>query len=179
MRGLGRRLRSGQLCIEADLGLISIRSSSGDVVDSLAYSELKASDWGYIYEKHVAQELMSEGYEVEMPGLAKGFRDGGIDLVARNSSSESIYIQCKYAIGRKIGKASIEWILFKASSYLTKHAMDAKVRFWLVVPSMRDAFSMKRSRLERESYPIAQYFLSKNFLQSRVELEIREIAMRR
>ncbi len=159
--------------------LVTIRSHDGDVIDSIAYAELAASDWGYIYERHVAQRLAGEGFEIQIPGLEKGFGDGGIDLIAKDSSSEPIYIQCKYSIRKRLSKQNIEWVLFKASSYLTKHAKEQRARFWLVVPSMRESFSMKKSPQGRELFPIAQYFLSKNDYQSKVRLEIREIAMRR
>ncbi len=159
--------------------MVTIRSYNGDVIDSIAYAELASSDWGYIYERHVAQQLTDEGFDVQMRGLEKGFRDGGIDLIARDYSREPIYIQCKYSIGKTLSKRNIEWVLFKASSYLTKHATEEKVRFWLVVPSMRESFSVKKSPQGRDLYPVAQYLLSKNDYQSKARLEIREIAMQR
>ncbi|MBV5330265.1 MAG: restriction endonuclease [Chlorobium sp.] len=177
MQGLGKRLRSGVLCIEPESELVSLRSGNGAIIDSIRYSELAVGDWGNIYERHVAQVLTSQGYEVKMHGLEKGFLDGGVDLIAMSAADETAYIQCKYMLVKKINRQMIEGILYKASSYLSKIYTGKRLNFWLVVPSLRDSFSCKKSPLGRELYPMAEYFLSKNEVQSKVRLVIQEIGM--
>jgi len=170
---------NGRLRIEQELQLVSIYSDDGTIVDSIPYCELTPSDWGYVYERHVAQELAANGFEIQMQGLKKGFIDEGIDLVVKSPSNEMIYIQCKYVTQKKISKEKVEWILYKASSHLEKMYSGKKIKFWLIVPSLREAFLMKRSPLGREIYPVAQYFLSKRDIQSKIWLEIHEISMQR
>lgn len=176
MKGLGRRLRNGTLSIEPDSELIRIISDTEE--DIIKYSELKGSDWGYVYERHVAQHLVDKGYSVSEHGLAKGFGDGGIDLIAEHSE-KTAYIQCKYTTSSKLGRQKIEWILYKASSYLAKTYRGNQLEFWLVIPSFEAAFSSIKSPLGRHIYPMADYFLSHNNTQSKVRLAIKEIAMNR
>ncbi len=63
--------------------------------------------------------LEANGFEVEQHGLTKGFMDGGIDIVA-SKSGQRVFIQCKHAAVGKLSKQKIEWILYKASAFLTK-----------------------------------------------------------
>ncbi|MEC7690170.1 MAG: restriction endonuclease [Pseudomonadota bacterium] len=174
MKGLGRWLRSGTLTIEPDFARIKIVSDSQE--DFVYFYEMKESDWGFVYEKYVAQVLTNEGYDVLAQGLEKGFCDCGIDLIAKKSGS-SIFIQCKFTAKSKLSHRKIESILYKTSSFLAKIYEGEKLEFWLVVPSLEKAFSSKKSPLGRNTYPVADYFLSKNTLQSKVRLSIREIEM--
>lgn len=179
MQELGKRLRSGELCIEPKSERICLRSESGVIVDCIPYSELAAGDWGYVYERHVAQVLTSRGFEVKLHGLERGFLDGGVDLIANSAIGGNAYIQCKYMLGKKIGRQMIEWILYKASTSMSKAYTGEKMNFWLVVPSIHESFACTRSSLGRELYPMAEYFLSKNGVQSKVRLQIVEIGMER
>jgi hypothetical protein len=81
MKGLGRRLRSGRMTIDAINKIIQIYSNDS-LIDHLGYDELSASDWGFVYERHVGQFLEDSGYSVEYQGLSKGLLDRGIDLIA-------------------------------------------------------------------------------------------------
>lgn len=49
---------------------------------------------GAKYEKLVCQKFQKENYDVYEKGLEEGFRDGGIDLIARKED-EILLIQCK------------------------------------------------------------------------------------
>lgn len=179
MKGLGRRLRSGIIHIHPDEEIIYIHDIDGQVFDTLPYLALEATDWGYVYERHVAQVLTGHGYDVKMSGLEKGFLDGGIDLIAQHPEEGDVYIQCKFMTKGKLSKQRIEWILYNASRYLEKTYTGNMLHFWLVIPSYQQAFVMKTSRQGRITYPVASYFLSKNKLQSRVRLHIVEVEMAR
>ncbi|AKH70899.1 putative endonuclease related to Holliday junction resolvase (plasmid) [Spongiibacter sp. IMCC21906] len=174
MKGLGRRLRNGAMFIEADEARIKIITD--DKVDLIQYSDLKYSDWGYIYEKYIAQSLTDDGYRVIEHGLAKGFNDGGIDLIAEDAERR-VYIQCKYLKLSKISRKNIEIILYTASNYLSKVYEGKRLDFWLVVPSLKDAFSTKKTKSGKETYPVMEYFLAHNNIQSKVRLSIKEIGM--
>ncbi|MCV2884350.1 restriction endonuclease [Aestuariibacter sp. AA17] len=156
--------------------LIKIGLSDSEL--AIRYADLKPSDWGYIYEKYVSQSLAEDGYTVAEHGLEKGFNDGGIDLIAEKGG-ESIFIQCKYAYSSKFSRQKIEWILYKASSYLAKVYTGEKLNFWLVIPSLNKAFSSRKNKSGKKVYPMAEYFLSHNFTQSKVRLCIKEIDMHR
>lgn len=177
MKGLGRCLRSGIMCVSPQDEMIYIHDADGNELNSLSYLALDVTDWGYVYERHVAQVLASRGYEVSMNGLEKGFLDGGIDLIARHPEEGDVYIQCKFMTKGRLGKQRIEWILYNASRYLEKVCTGRQLHFWLVIPSYQRAFVMKTSRQGRVTYPVASYFLSKNKIQSQVRLHIVEIEM--
>lgn len=179
MKGLGRRLRSGVICINPQDEMIYIHDANGNVIDTLSYLTLDVTDWGYVYERHVAQVLASRGYEVSMNGLEKGFLDGGIDLIARHPEDGTVYIQCKFMTKGKLGKQRIEWILYNASRYLESVYKGRLLHFWLVIPSYQQAFVMKVSQQGRVTFPVASYFLSKNKMQSQVRVHIVEIEMMR
>lgn len=161
MHGLSKRLRNGHVEINTVDKCVEIKASTGSILDKIFYSELKPSDWGTIYEKHVAQWLFKEGYDVELRGLNKGFLDNGIDIIA-TKENQQVYAQCKYTFDGKLSKNHIEWILYKASKILRDNYCGKKLEFWLVVPSKQQAFSMKKSGDRKILYPNAEYFMSKN-----------------
>ena len=179
--GVSKFLKSGMLRINSADKVLELEG----IAQTITYDELKSSDWGYVYEKHVGQILESEGYEVSYNGLNLGFLDKGIDLIARKDSTIS-FIQCKYYKGR-ISRKGIEWILFKASNELFKKWNQEKKRliFILVVNCIDDNFSkiiprgFNISILQSSNvkYPLLQYFLYHNNTQDKVKLEIREITM--
>jgi hypothetical protein len=175
MKGLGRKLRSGRMAIDATNKVIQIYSDD-DLVNQIRYDELSASDWGFVYERHVGQFLEDSGYLVEYQGLSKGLLDRGIDLIA-TKDEQKIYIQCKHALSSRLSRTKIEWILYNASGFLHSNYDGEKLFFWLVVPSKLSAFARKKSKNGRDIYPVADYFLSKNNFQSKVKLEIHEVDM--
>ena len=132
-----------------------------------SYSEINFDDWGYVYEKYVGQKYEEEGYQVEYLGLKNGFLDGGMDIIISKDDFKA-YIQCKYSSKSKpcFGKQKIEWILYKASSFLSKQYKDQKLNFWLVVPTLQ---LIKKD--------LQDYFLSKNNFQDMVKLELKAIPM--
>ena len=132
-----------------------------------SYSEINFDDWGYVYEKHVGQKFEEEGYQVEYLGLKNGFGDGGMDIIISKNDFKA-YIQCKYSSKSKacLGKQKIEWILYKASSFLSKQYKDQKLNFWLIVPTLQ---LIKKD--------LQEYFLSKNNFQDMVKLELKAIPM--
>jgi Holliday junction resolvase-like predicted endonuclease len=178
MKGLGKRLRGGILDIDPAAQRLLIRSRAGDVLDSIPYQDLGGPDWGYVYEAFVAQELNDRGYDVQYVGLSAGYTDGGIDLVARRAS-ETAFVQCKYMMESKINPQRMERLLYSASSFIQRSLSEEKCQFWLVVPSLERAFSRRKSKNGKSSFPLIEYFLSKNDSQSRVQLLIHEIPMPR
>ena len=161
-------LSKGQLEIDQNSRVVRIISKTGNcTIHKYQYSDLDSSDWGYIYEKYVGQKYEEEGFKVEYLGLHKGFLDGGMDIVISKDDFKA-YIQCKFSTKSRacFGKQKIEWILYKASSFLSKQYKDKKLNFWLVIPSL--------ALIKKE---LKDYFLSKNNLQDKVKLELKAIPM--
>lgn len=146
----------------------------------IPYDTLKYTDWGYLYEKYVGQYFEEKGYSVEYLGLEKGFMDGGIDLIAR-LDSKCYFIQCKYQIKNKLSKSKIENILYKAGNKIYKMKYSRNDVFALVIPNKDLAFTriklISNSLTPRYTYPMYDYFLSKNHTQNHIRLEILEIPM--
>jgi len=175
MAGLGKRLSSGRMFIDVKMQLINIFSNDDELIDTILYKDLKKTDWGYIYEKYVGQILNSDGYIVEYNGLSKGFKDGGVDIIAKKNNQDYL-MQCKFSQKSTLGKQKIEWILYKASSFIASHTINKKPIFCLVIPSIAQSFGEK-IRKGKISYPVVDYFLSINNRQSAVKFEILEIDM--
>jgi len=179
--GVSEFLKSGMLRINSVDKVLELEG----IAQTIAFDELKSSDWGYVYEKYVGQILESEGYKVTYNGLNLGFYDKGIDLIAKKDSTIT-FIQCKYHKER-ISKTEIEWILYKASNELFKkwNQENKRLNFMLVVNCLDDNFSkiiprgLNISILQSSNvkYPLLQYFLYHNNIQDKVKLEIREINM--
>ena len=161
-------LSKGLLEIDRHNEVIYISSKSNNsIILKIPYSDITSSDWGFIYEKYIGQKYEQEGFQVEHLGLKKGFLDGGMDLFIYKEDFKA-YIQCKYSTNHKacLGKQKIEYILYKASSFLSKQYKDRKLNFWLVVPT-----------LDMITEDLQSYFLSKNNVQYMVKLDIKEIPM--
>ena len=161
-------LSKGRLEIDLNSRVIRIISKIGNyTIHEYQYSDLEFSDWGYIYEKYVGQKYEEEGYHVEYLGLKKGFFDGGMDMIISKGDFKA-YIQCKFSTKTSacFGKQKIEWILYKASSSLSKQYKDKKLNFWLIVPSL--------ALIKKE---LQDYFLSKNNFQDKVKLELKAVPM--
>ncbi len=176
MKDLRRILLAGKFLLDPSEKVIKITMFEKRNVIRIPYANLKASDWGYVYERYVGMILEEEGYAIKFRGLAKGFLDNGIDIIAKKEG-EDFFIQCKYIMKNKLGKQKIEWLLYKASSFLAKNYKGGKIHFWLVVPSIESAFNSKKDKNGMSYYPWAKYFLSKNYEQSKVILKIKEIEM--
>lgn len=160
-------LSQGRLEIDCNNCVVNIIPEGlNSVSRSLPYSEIDSDGWVYIYEKYVGQKYEEEGYQVEYLGLKNGFLDGGMDIIISKDDFKA-YIQCKYSSKSKpcFGKQKIEWILYKASSFLSKQYKDQKLNFWLVVPTLQ---------LKKD---LQDYFLSKNNFQDMVKLELKAIPM--
>jgi hypothetical protein len=175
--GINRRLMAGTPSISDNLE-ITIKSPSGDVIDTILPTELKRSDWGAVYERCVGLHYELLGYTVDYHGARLGYNDGGVDLIAK-CDGETRFIQCKFKLSSAISRSQIEWILYKASSLLHKQAVGSRQIFDLVVPSIQLAFPTKRaSRSGRIKPNLAMLaFLARNQSQSRVHLAITEIPM--
>lgn len=50
-------------------------------------------------------------------GLQFGFVDNGVDLILERDY-ETIYVQCKYTLGKSISANEVRWNLHKADVYL-------------------------------------------------------------
>ena len=161
-------LSKGRLEIDLNNRVVNIISNAGNcTVYEYQYADLDSSDWGYVYEKYIGQKYEEEGFQVDYLGLKYGFFDGGIDMIISKDDFKA-YIQCKFSTKSRacFGKQKIEWILYKASSFLSKQYKDKKLNFWLVIPSL----ALIKNELK-------DYFLSKNDLQDKVKLEIKAIPM--
>ena len=161
-------LSKGRLEIDHNSRVVRIISKTGSrTVHEYQYSDLDSDDWGYVYEKYIGQKYEEEGFHVEYLGLQKGFLDGGMDIVISKDDFKA-YIQCKFSTKSRacFGKQKIEWILYKASSFLSKQYKDKKLNFWLVVPTL--------ALIKKE---LQEYFLSKNNIQDKVKLELKAIPM--
>lgn len=179
--GIAKFLKSGKIRLNLNDRKIEII----DTQDFIAYDNLKASDWGYVYEKFVGQVLEEEGWEVDYQGLKNGFSDRGVDLFAYKDGYVNA-IQCKY-VASFITKSRIEWILYKASKLLdeTYSKYPKRTSFTLVVSDVELCFSKKKrkssnlkfSDTSRIEYPLLQYFLDHNNIQDKVKLNFREIKM--
>jgi hypothetical protein len=177
MNGLGKRLRSGHMLINSISRRIEILGDAGVVIDFIEYDALDNQDWGYVYEKFVGQHLLEEGFDVTYNGLSKGFGDGGIDVIA-SRSDQTKYIQCKYS--KRMGKARIEDLLWRASSWLCKASLGKNPVFSLAIPSIEGCFGKGDSKNGKRQPGIpllAKYFLSKNETQRFIKVEILEIEM--
>lgn len=168
VKHIASKLSQGRLEIDCNNCVVNIIPEElNSVSRSLLYSEIDSDNWGYIYEKYVGQKYEEEGYQVEYLGLKNGFLDGGMDIIISKDDFKA-YIQCKYSSKSKpcFGKQKIEWILYKASSFLSKQYKDQKLNFWLVVPTLQ---LIKKD--------LQDYFLSKNNFQDMVKLELKAIPM--
>ena len=165
---LASTLLKGQLIIDNYNHVVNVISSfDNSIIHSFLYSDITPYDWGFVYEKFVGQKYEKEGYQVEYLGLKKGFLDGGMDIIISKDDSK-VYIQCKYSTKTcaYFGKQRIEWILYKASSFLMKQYEGKKLNFWLVIPNL---VLIKRN--------MQDYFLSKNNTQYMVNLDLKVIPM--
>ena len=145
---------------------VTSKTSLNNII-KIPYSDISLCDWGYIYEKFVGQKYELEGYHVEYFGLTKGFLDGGMDILISKDNFQA-FIQCKFSNkpNAHFGKQKIEWILYKASSYLFKQYKGHKLNFWLAVPTL-DMITKK----------LQSYILFKNDTQHMVKIELKEIPM--
>ena len=177
--GINKVLMSGHLQFDNDERRLTIVDSMGCIKHSLKYDEIKASDWGYIYERHVGLYFEAAGYSVSYRGATLGFFDGGIDLVIEKGPFKQ-FIQCKYGTSPRLNKQNIEVLLYKASSFLTKEYNGKKLHFGLAIPGISQMFTKRRMKKhlgEKSIFPLADYFLSKNKVQDKVKLEIIEVPM--
>lgn len=166
-------LSARYLEFDCDSKALTLIDSSG-ASDTLPYATISPGGWGYVYERWVGQHLFDNGWEVVYRGLELGVRDGGLDLELKKGDSK-VYAQCKLTKKKKIGKMQAEHILYEASSGLMREYSGAKMKFWLIVPSIEMAFGRKVIK-GKSSFPIAEYILSKNELQDYCSLEIRELS---
>lgn len=151
----------------------------------LDFYNISASAWGFIYEKYVGQILEEEGWEIAYEGLNKGLLDGGLDLIA-NKENKRVYVQCKLMKG-KIGKALIDQILYKGGNRIileNNSGSEKDLEFMLVINSFEQNFRRNNNNFktnftpaEKITYPWLQYFLDHNYMQNRMKLRAREIAM--
>lgn len=176
---LGRVLRSGHLVFDSEEKVLHV-VLDGTALHSVSYASLSPSQWGYVYERHVGLQFEAEGYAVTYRGLQFGFVDNGIDLILERDD-ETIYVQCKYTLGKRISANEVRWILHKADAYLAKQYQGRRLHFHLVVPDSEKCFSSVKLRLNGvvKKHSAARYFEEHNNLQNRVGLKIVEVPMRR
>lgn len=176
--GICKLLNSGKLSLNKSLKCIEI---THEKVIAIPYSDIKPTDWGFIYEKYVGQTLEAEQYVVFYEGLSKGFLDRGVDIIAENEK-EKLFIQCKFKKGR-ISKNDLEWILYKASKILLEEYSKSskKISFVLVINNTQANFAKRISKndciYKKIEYPLLQHFLNYNNKQDKVRVCVREITM--
>ncbi|MGZ2749049.1 restriction endonuclease [Burkholderia stagnalis] len=154
---------------------VEVFNTSGQVIDTISADQLTPSDFGAVYERLVGLRFEAEGYHVEYRGATLGFNDQGVDLIARRAS-ETRFIQCKSTTS-PMSKQQVEWILYKASTYIDKHAHGQDQFFELVIPSIDKVFPTKLGKQSGKVRPNSskQRFLIHNQRQQRVRLVITEI----
>ncbi len=174
MQGLNRRLMAGIPRVTPEHA-VEIFDTSGQVIDTISASELTPSDFGAVYERLVGLHFEAEGYHVEYRGAKLGFNDHGVDLIARRTS-ETRFIQCK-STTRPMSRQQVEWILYKASTYIDNHAHGQSQFFELVIPSIDQVFPTKIGKQSGKAKPnpSRQRFLIHNQRQQQVRLVITEI----
>lgn len=130
-------------------------------------------------ETPIGLQFESEGYAVTYRGLQFGFVDNGVDLILERDG-ETIYVQCKYTLGKRISANEVRWILHKADAYLAKQYQGRRLHFHLVVPDSKRCFSSVKLRLNGvvKKHSTARYFEEHNNLQNRVRLKVVEVPMR-
>lgn len=175
---LGRALRSGHLVFDSPNKMLHV-VRDGKPLHSFSYASLSASQWGYVYERHVGLQFEAEGYAVTYQGLRFGFLDNGVDLVLERDS-ETIYVQCKYTLGKRISANEVRWILHKADAYLAKQYQGRPLHFHLVIPDLERCFSSVKLRLNGvvKKHSTARFFEEHNNLQNRIRLKVVEVPMR-
>lgn len=175
---LGRALRSGNLVFDSEKKVLHV-VHDGKALHSICYASLSPSQWGHVYERHVGLQFEAQGYAVTYRGLQFGFVDNGVDLVLERDD-ETIYVQCKYTLGKRISANEVRWILHKADTYLAKQYQGRQLHFHLVVPDSDRCFSSVKLRLNGsvKKHSTARYFEEHNNLQNRVRLKVVEVPMR-
>jgi hypothetical protein len=176
---LGRALRAGQLAFDSEAETLHV-VRDGEPVHSFPYASLSPSHWGYVYERHVGLWFEAVGYQVAYRGLQFGFVDNGVDLVLEREN-ETIYVQCKYALGQPLNINRIRWLMHKADAFLAKHYQGRPLHFHLIVPDVARCFSSAKMRINGvvQKHSAARYFEEHNNLQNRVRLKIVEVPMPR
>ena len=137
-RGLSAKLMRGKPEFDRDQGVVRILDSSGQILSSFTYDDLRGTAWGRLYERYVGLHYESLGYSVDYRGLRLGFHDRGVDLDCR-SATERLFIQCKF-ISSPLGSQRIAHLLYDASAFLARQHSGMRLHFALVVPSIRLAF---------------------------------------
>ena len=175
---LGRALRSGHLVFDSANKVLHV-VQDGKPLHSFSYASLSPSQWGYVYERHVGLHFEAEGYAVTYQGLQFGFLDNGVDLTLERDG-ETIYVQCKYTLGKRISANEVRWILHKADAYLAKQYQGRRLNFHLVVPDSERCFSSVKLRLNGivKKHSTARFFEEHNNLQNRIRLKVVEVPMR-
>ncbi|HEY0489048.1 MAG TPA: hypothetical protein VGD30_05985 [Telluria sp.] len=176
---LGRTLGAGQLVFDGEAKTLHV-VRDGEPLHSFPYASLSPSHWGYVYERHVGLWFEAAGYQVTYRGLQFGFVDNGVDLVLERDD-ETIYVQCKYALVKRLNTNHIRWILYKADAFLARRYQGRPLHFHLVVPNMAQCFSSAKMRINGvvKKHSAARFFEEHNNLQNRVRLKIVEVPMPR
>ncbi|POA20765.1 hypothetical protein C1886_07235 [Pseudomonas sp. FW300-N1A1] len=175
MKGLARRLMAGRLAVHHEMG-VTVLNEKGEPIDLITPQMMALSDWGIVYERWIGLELEKDGWEIDYRGLALGFADQGIDLVAVRDG-KSRYLQCKF-VHTPFGKQQIEQILYKASQYLHHQALNRGDVFELIVPHVEKAFPLTRKKNKPpQENQFKRRFLGCNHIQSRIRLAITQIPM--
>jgi len=163
-RGLNKKLMAGVPRLNPDLS-VTVTAEDGSIAHVIPSNVLTKSGIGYLYERLVGLHYQRIGYCVEYR-CHLGFRDRGVDLVARNQT-ECRFIQCKFTL-QAMGAAKVESLLFAASSFVSENLEALENHFDLVVPSKKAAFPEGRRRAE-------QAFLRYNATQHKVHLNLVEV----
>jgi hypothetical protein len=139
--------------------VVQLINSDGKVKNSLCYTKITPFLWGMLFERIVGLWYEKNGYQVFYNGINMGVMDGGIDLICRREQEQTCYVQCKSGL-KKIGKQSIEKILYNGGNYIAKvEKENCKFVLFLENENVVSAYNKKR-------------FSHWNKMQSKVRLEI-------
>lgn len=163
-RGLSKKLMEGVPQLNSDMS-VTVTAHDGSIAHVIPSSALAQGGIGYLYERIVGLHYERIGYSVEYR-CHLGFRDRGVDLVARNEM-ECRFIQCKFTL-RSMSPSKVESLLFAASAFVQENLEQRKNHFDLAVPSKEAAFPARRQTAQRA-------FFRYNATQHQVQLNIVEV----
>lgn len=172
--GINRRLMAGPVLIGDD-SVVRVLGPDGEVIDTFHSKDLSRGGWGAVYERCVGLHYEDLGYQVTYRGATLGYLDQGVDLVA-SRGQETRFIQCKFKRS-SLGPTQVEWLLCKASTFVSREAKGRNQFFELVVPSINQAFPQRKAKRERsEIKPNSALLrlLSYNNTQSQVKIVVTE-----
>lgn len=135
------------------------------------YIKYPKNNWeaGIMYERFIGYEFEEKGFRVEYFGACNGYRDLGIDIIAK-SHGNTILIQCKRYAGKPVRENVVFQLFGTATLYQNRHAEDAVYAAIYTTSELSDearefADSLKiqyKENYQLQEYPLIKCNISKN-----------------